>query len=285
MTKKTYSIGIDIGGTKMMAVLFDGKDVLAEFILATPKDSLDHFMVMLQALIGPIFEKCEELKIKIDGIGIGLAGVIDRETGKMLYSPNIPIINNVNIGELLKEKINLLIKIDNDGNCFTLAEALLGAGRKYDNVYGIIVGTGIGGGWYFDNKIYQTKNGGSGEPGQMIVDFHSGTILEKAFHDLTEKKSEELAEKAYYGDVQAEGVFMNLGNLLGFSFASIVNIISPEIIVVGGGVTEASDLFLGQAKKIMKKNIASRIAAKKIKLAKSKLGKQAGAIGAALMIK
>src|SRR3989339_283496 len=219
MTKKTYTIGIDIGGTKMMAVLFDGKDVLAEFILATPKDSLDHFMVMLQALIGPIFEKCEELKIKIDGIGIGLAGVIDRETGKMLYSPNIPIINNVNIGELLKE------------------------------------------------KIYQTKNGGSGEPGQMIVDFHSGTILEKAFHDLTEKKSEELAEKAYYGDVQAEGVFMNLGNLLGFSFASIVNIISPEIIVVGGGVTEASDLFLGQAKKIMKKNIASRIAAKKIKFA------------------
>ena len=72
---------------------------------------------------------------------------------------------------------------------------------------------------------------------------------------------------------------------MGFSFASIVNIISPEIIVVGGGVTESDDLFLSHTKKIMKKNISSQIAAKKIKLVKGKLGKQAGAIGAALMIK
>ena len=119
----------------------------------------------------------------------------------------------------------------------------------------------------------------------MIVDFHSGITLEKAFHNLTQKNPEQLAEKAYYGDISAEEVFIDLGNLLGFSFASIVNVISPEIIIVGGGVTKSDDLFLTQTKKIMKKTIYYQVAAKKIKLVKAKLGEQAGAIGAALMIK
>lgn len=287
MTKdqKIYSIGIDIGGTKMSAILFDGKNILEEFTLATPKDTLNHFLIMLQALLEPIFEKAQNLKIKIDGIGIGVAGVIDYDTGKMLNSPNISILNGINIKELLKEKIDIPIHIDNDGNCFTLAESLIGAGKKYNNVYGVIVGTGIGGGWYFDNKIYRTKNGGSGEPGAMIVNFHEGTILEKAFHELTNKNPEQLAEQAYYGDLKSQEIYTNLGNLLGFAFASISNMISPDIIVIGGGVAQADDLFLNQAKKIMKNNIASPIAAKKIKLTKSKLGKHAGCIGAALMVK
>lgn len=282
--QKTYSIGVDIGGTKMSAILFDGNNILEEFTLATPKDTLDHFWVMLQALLKPLFEKADELKIKISGIGIGLAGMIDYKTGKMLDSPNIKILNGIKVAELFKEKIDLPIKIDNDANCFARAEAVMGAGKKYNSVYGLIIGTGIGGGWYIDKKIYQTEDGGSGEPGTMIVDFHNGKTLEEKFHEITENNPENLAEKAYYGDVAAQDIFINLGTILGFSLANIVNTISPEIIVIGGGVSESDDLFLNHTKKIMKSKIGSPLAAKKIKLVRAKLGKMAGAMGAALMI-
>jgi predicted NBD/HSP70 family sugar kinase len=290
MTKviKTYVIGVDIGGTNMKAVLLDtdSEKIIEESSLATPRDDFDKFMIMFKALLDPLFDKAKEDKIKVRGIGLGVAGIIDYKEEKMLESPNIPCINNTKPVEEIKKMYDTEVKMDNDGNCFVRAEANLGAAKKYNSVYGIIVGTGIGGGWYYNGETYRAVHGGSGEPGEMIMDCSGEAItLEPAYHKLTQGNPANLAEEAYRGDVLAEKTFDEVGRLLGIAFANIVNLLAPEAIVVGGGVTGSGDLFLSKARKTMREYIASDEVRKRIKLLKSKLGEHAGAIGAALLIK
>ncbi len=286
MTKqeRQYSIGIDVGGTKMNAILFDGQKVIADDTLATPTDDLENFMVMLKALVEPLTDKAREDKVKIKGVGLGVAGVIDYQEGRMLRSPNIPIIDGVKIAEELANRIEMPVVMDNDVNCFLRAEMKLGAGKKYSNAYGIIIGTGIGGAWYLNNKIYYGVYGGSGEPGAMVIDFESGINLEEAYHKLTQSNPGKLAQEAYRGDPLAEKTFAEVGRDLGIAFANIVNIVAPEVIIVGGGAVEASDLFFSAVKKTMKKFIESSELSRKIKVVKSKLGQYAGAIGAAMLV-
>jgi len=282
--EKQYTIGTDIGGTKMNAVLFDGKRVVADYQLATPKDTLDHFMVMLKALLEPLEEKARENKTRIKGIGVGVAGVIDYEKNIMLNSPNISIINGVKLVEELEKITDLPIKLDNDANCFIRAESLIGAGKGYNNNYGFIIGTGIGGGWWINGEVYRGSHGGAGEPGEMIIDYQEEVGLEEAYHKLTQNNPAQLAEETYRGDVLGQKAFEEVGQYFGIAFANIVNLIDPEIFIIGGGVVEASDLFLAQSKKIMIKHIDSEESAKKIKVIKGKLGANAGAIGAAMLI-
>ena len=279
---KNYSIGIDIGGTKMSAVLFDGADILAEYMLTTPKDTFEHFMIMLNALIEPLLDKARQNKIIINGIGIGVAGVLDYQEGRVLNSPNIPLLNDQRLTVYLEAKLGLSIKVDNDVNCFTRAEVKIGAGKKYKNIFGITIGTGIGGAWWFNNEIYLGAHGGAGEPGWMVVDYQNGIRLEDAYHKLAQNNPASMAEEAYRGDVLAEKSYQEFGQYLGITLANIVNIIDPEVIILGGGVVESSDLFLSVTKKSMRQYIMSPDS-KVIKIIKSKLGEKAGAIGAAML--
>ncbi|MFA6106643.1 MAG: ROK family protein [Patescibacteria group bacterium] len=281
--QKKYTIGVDIGGTNMRAVLFDGEKVIADYELATPKDNLEHFLIMLKALVEPLIERAEADQAKIKGIGLGVAGVINQKDRRVVKSPNLPIIDDSKLAFLLESKIKIPAMIDNDANCFVRAEGTLGAGKKAKNVYGAVIGTGIGGGWWHEGKVYAGWHGGAGEPGHMIIDYKEGITLEEAYHKLTQGNPAQLAEEAYRGDTLAEKVFSEIGHDLGVAFANIVNILDPEIIVIGGGVVESSDLFLKQAKKTMAKYVFSP-EAKKIKIVKSELGNLSGAIGAALLV-
>ena len=267
----------------MSAVLFDGSKVLADDTLATPKDSLDHFLVMVKAIAESMLEKAKELKVKVSGLGLSVAGVIDYEEKKMLKAPNIPIIDGVELGEKISEMMELPVVMDNDVNCFVRAEALLGAGQKYGNIYGIIMGTGIGGGWWINRTVYQGAFGGAGEPGKMVIDFDNLIGLEEAYHKLTQSNPATMAEEAYRGDVLAQDTFKEVGNYMGLALANIINLIDPEIFIIGGGVVESGDLFLTQVKKSMRAQIESTVSAKKIKVVKGKLGSLAGAIGAAML--
>jgi len=280
---KQYKIGIDVGGTKMSAVLFDGENIVDDYMLATPKDSLDQFVVMLKALVDPLLEKAKENKKKVEIIGVGIPGVMDLTGRKVLFSPNLETINGVDLANKLEQSLSLPVIMDNDVNCFLRAEMLLGAGIKYDNAYGLTIGTGIGGAWWIHKDIYRGVHGGGGEPGEMMIDFGERIKLEQAYHKLTQNNPSSMAEEAYRGDVLAEKAFEEVGEFLGIAIANIVNLIDPEIIIIGGGVIESSDLFLSRTKKVMKENIASSEARKKIKLLKAKLGLRSGAVGAALL--
>lgn len=282
LNEKKYTIGIDIGGTNMRSIIFNGQKVLADYSLATPKDNLDHFLIMAQALVEPLIEKAKNEKLKIEGIGISLAGVPDKDKQSILKSPNIAIIDGIKIPAILESKLNLPVKLDNDANCFLRAEIKFGAAHNMNNVYAVIIGTGIGGAWWFNNNIYEGSHGVGSEPGQMIIDFSNKTQLEESYQKLNQNNPAKLAEEAYRGDDLAEKTFDEIGEILGITFANIANLIDPEAIIIGGGVVGSSDLFLSEIKKLMKKYIMSKDA-KSLKILKSKLGKNAGAIGAALL--
>ena len=279
--KKKYSIGLDIGGTKMLGVLWDGDKVVAEYQLATPRESLDKFLVMVNALVEPL---AKEVKGEIAGIGLGVAGVIDYDDNRILESPNLAILNGVKLADKIEEMVSLPVKMDNDGNTFLRAEMVLGARRNNVNLCGIVLGTGIGGAWWYNGDIYRAVHGGSGEPGEMIIDFAEGTKLEPAYHQLMQFNPGSVAEEAYRGDVLADKLYEELGDYLGMALANIANLFAPELIIIGGSVSESGDLFLDIAKRVMKENVASQELKKRLKIQKSKVGPQAGAIGAALLI-
>lgn len=281
--KKQYKIGIDIGGTKMSAILFDGKKVIADYVLATPKDNMRHFLVMIGALLDPLFARAKEDKMKVKGIGVGIPGILSSDGSKILKCPNVSILDGVNLSRELEKKFKLPVVIDNDTNCFTRAEAKLGVAKKYHNVFGVIIGTGVGGAWWFGNKIYIGAHSAAGEPGRMIVDAQSGLELEGVYHKLMQKDPENMANEVRKGNEIAEKAFHEFSHYLGISLANIVNIIDPEIIVLGGGATESSELFLPETQKIMREYIMSE-EAKKIEIKVGSLGAQAGAIGAALLV-
>lgn len=270
----------------MSAVLFDGKNVLADSTLATPRDNLNHFLIMLDALIEPLKDKAKADRIKIKGMGLGIPGVLNKEENKILKCTNVPILDGVELAKNLEEKLEFPTnptKMDNDTKCFVRAEAMLGAGQKYNNIFGCIIGTGIGGGWWVNKEIYLGAHRGALEPGRMLINFSEPIELEEAYHKLTQNNPAKLAQEAYLGDILAERAFLELGRYLGMAFANIVNLIDPEVIIIGGGVVESSDLFMKEAKKTMREHIMSP-EAKKVKIVKGKLGGEAGAIGAALLV-
>jgi glucokinase len=280
-SEKQYSIGIDIGGTNIKSVLFNGDKVVMDYSLGTPKDSLEHLIIMILALIEPLSKKAEEDKVKIKGVGLGVPGVVDPFNAKISDAPNLPLLNGVKLAEILEKRINLPVKMDNDTECFLRAEATIGSAAKFKNIYGITIGTGIGGAWWNNGNIYYGAHGFS-EPGRMIIDFHEQTTLETAYHKLTQSNPHNLASENYRGDELARRAFEEIGHFLGLACANIINLVDPEAIVFGGGVMESSDLFFPELKKTVEEKVVKTH--RKTKILKSKLGLDAGAIGAALLI-
>jgi len=288
MANKSFRIGLDIGGTKIAAVLLnENNKVVDHLVLATPKDSLNHLLIMLQAAIDPLLERLEKSKNSLLGIGIGVPGSVDQIKEQVIAASNLPLINKIKLSSLLSQQIkrpDISYILDNDAKCFVRAEAVLGAGKHSSNFYGLTIGTGIGGGWWHDGDIHRGFHGTAGGPGHMIVDIDKLITLEQAYHTLMQNNPALMAEEAYHGDRLAEQRFQEIGSYLGIAFSTIVRLIDPEIIVLGGGALAASELFLNAAKASMKKSV-SPYQSSSVKLVKSKVGPLAGAIGAALLIK
>jgi glucokinase len=280
--EKRYTVGIDIGGTNIKAVLFGGEKVIMDYSLGTPKDSLEHLIIMLLALIEPLAKKAAEDKKKISGVGLGVPGIVDPYSAKVISAPNLPLLDGVKLAEILEKRINLPVKMDNDTECFLRAEATIGEAAKYKNIYGITVGTGIGGAWWFGGDIYYGAHGFS-EPGRMIIDFHEQTSLEIAYQKLTQNNPLNLATENYHGDELARRAFEEVGRFLGLACANIINLLDPEVIIFGGGVMASADLFLPELKKTIEEKIVKTQG--KTRILKSKFGPEAGAIGAALLFK
>ena len=187
--------------------------------------------------------------------------------------------------------------MENDANCFALAEAIIGAGKNSETVIGITLGSGIGGGIVIKKKIYRGAFGSAGEIGHMVIKSggfkcscgSSGCFEKYASEKFFKRKSKllplELEKKAKKGDKKAKRIYLEFSQNLGIGLTNIINILDPDIIVIGGSIAKAGSLILNPAKKEVKKRVLSPQSKKSVKIRVAKLGEFSGAIGAALLLK
>ena len=298
-------IGIDIGGTNIKGIILGNQKVIAKVKVST-KSKTNQKIILDQ-----IF-KCIEKLIKkanhvghtishIKGIGVGVAGPVDFKNQKILNPPNVIALKNLELGKLIEKKFGIKTIIENDGHLMTLAETILGAGKNKNNVVGITLGTGVGGGLVIDKKIIHGENGTAGEIGHMTINEHgrkcncgsrgcletylSELGIRKTSYEFFHKriKSYDLHQIARKGNSEAIEVWDEIGKSLGVGLANIIDVFNPEIIVVGGGIARgAGELLINPAKKEMRKNVLSE-SAKKTPVILAKLNEYAGAIGAGLL--
>jgi len=284
-----FFIGIDIGGTKIKGILREGKKILSRLEKSTPKDQIEILRAILY-LIDSLIKQSNVNQKEIGGIGLAIAGILDLNKGKIIKSKNIPAINGLTIRKVIKKEIGLeKVRIDNDANCFLLGEIKAGSAQGINNILGITLGSGVGGGIWLNNKIYSGNNGTAAEFGWMIIREKRDNLLSledlcsrKWFLSNIQKEPKEIYSLAKSGDKNALNIWQSYGENLGIGLSNLINIFNPSIIILGGGISQASQFFRQTMKKKIKDLVLSPLA-KKTKIIKSKAPNKAGAIGASYL--
>jgi glucokinase len=280
------SVVVDIGGTKTeLAIVYNGK-VLKSFKYLTPKNKKE----FLDRLVHSV--KLIKEDEKVHGLGISIASAV--YNGKVLNPPNLPL-KNFNLESYLKKRLKMKVKVENDANCFALAELHYGYGKKYNNFVLVAIGTGIGGGIIIDKKLYNAK-GSAGEIGHIPIcnsnekcglghkgcfeAMASGKALTKLSHEYMDKyyKAFELVDMAKKKDKKAKKVLFEIANYLGIGFSAIINILNPDAIIISGGLRDSTDYMLKDIKKVIDEKAMSKTDIKVSKVKREAL------LGAATLI-
>jgi len=283
-------IGIDVGGTLIHSVLVNnGKILKSKEFEIQERDTKS-----LKALI---FRSVEEvMKEKVSGIGIVLPGQINYKGGFLVKAPNLKPLEGVKLRDLISAKFGCKTNIENDANSFALAESVFGSGKHFNNMICLTLGTGVGGGIIINKKLYRGSDA-AGEPGHIIVveggrkcscgargcleEYASLKGMMHLSKDVLGKEmnSKDLAKLAET-DEKARSIFYEMGKHLGTGLATMANLLDPDIIVVGGGLSNIS-WILESAEKEMRNNLFRPES--KLKMVKSNLGDNAVVLGASLI--
>jgi glucokinase len=307
----SLACGIDVGGTKIAGGVVDedGK-ILEELRVESPATDAE---AIEEAIAGLVTEL--RSRHPIETVGVGAAGYVDKARAVVLFAPNVAWRNEDLKGELEK-RVELPVVIENDANAAAWGEFRYGAAHDADDLLLVTVGTGVGGGLVLDGEVYRGANGVGAEIGHMRVvpngilcgcgkhgcfeQYASGSalvrearalalsgaqiaqgMLRRAGGDLTRITGPLITEAAQDGDAGATQQLAELGRWLGEGMASLTEILDPEVIVVGGGVSEAGDLLLEPARKAFAGQLVGRGFRPIPEIRKAQLGNRAGLIGAA----
>ncbi len=233
-------IGVDIGGTSIVAARFSASELIERAEVPTGSNR------PATEIMESLFEAIEKvLTDEVVGIGIGMPGFMNSETGEILQINNIKSFNGFFIKPVVEKRFNLPTFQSNDANCFALGETYYGAGKKYKNLVGVTLGTGLGGGIILDRKIHTGLMGGAGELG--CIPFHGGIVEDicsaALFKDKYHTTGIELYKKAKEGDQESLAVFDELAQNIGELIRSVMYILAPEAFVIGGSVANSWDLL------------------------------------------
>jgi glucokinase len=304
------TIGVDLGGTKMLVGALDGTDVRWESREASTGQSEDELVELLVREVG----EAREARPGAIAVGLGIPATIDHDRGVAVAAVNLPLAD-LPIRDLVSERVGLPVFVDNDANVAALAEYLYGAAKGKPNMVMITVGTGIGGGLVLDGEVYRGATGAGAELGHMVIQadgppcqgncpnhgcvesLASGTALGREGLAAAESSPDSalgrllaageavdgtaVTKAAIGGDETAIGVFELIGSRLGVACSSFANIFQPDAIVVGGGVIAAGDLLLEPARRELRSRALNPMNATPI--LEATLGNDAGMIGAAAM--
>ncbi|MEI6409279.1 MAG: ROK family protein [Bacteroidota bacterium] len=294
--------GIDLGGTKIECAILESRSnprVIARQRVPTEAHlGYEHIIGQVQKVIGMLEV---ETGLKPDSIGIGHPGTLDRNTGAV-KNANTTALNGKPFDQDLEKVLGFPVKLANDANCFAVAEAHMGGVpdilSNAEVVFGVILGTGVGGGIVVNGKVLNGRQGIAGEWGHNHLDDSggpcycgkigcvetviSGPGLERYYASLTGEKRHlrEIVEKAGSGDVNATKTLDRLVQYFGNAIAVVINILDPDVIVLGGGVGNIDRLYTDGVDEVRKHLFNTRV---DTIFLKPKLGDSAGVFGAALL--
>lgn len=307
-------VGIDLGGSniKMLIMDRDGNQLYKKkyaTIIGEPLDVLNQINSIIERALFEL--KVDEKVLK--GIGIGLPGQVDEKKGIAIYLPNLPGWHNINVADHISDMFNAPVLIENDVRMAAIAEKYLGTGKDVDDMLCVAIGTGIGSGIFLNGALYKGWQNCAGEIGHMTVDANGplcscgnygclemyaggkGIIrrTKEALknHDgisqiniLINNNIEMLsvavvAQAASKGDELAEKILNDTAVYLGIAIANLVNILNPQVVVIGGGVMKCGDVLLDPIKKEIKKRTMP--VNRNVLIEPAKFGEWAGAVGAA----
>ena len=286
-------IGIDLGGTKIEGILLDDSFNVVERIRIPTQQEKGY-----KSIINSIVSLVKELKIKAcDNVTIGVSapGAISKKSG-LIKNSNTQCLIGMPLKEDLKQALDQEIAIENDANCFALAEATLGAAKNYNVVFGVIMGTGVGGGIVINGEVHRGRTYIAGEWGHhtlrvngnkcycgklgCVETYISGPALEKRWTELT-GKTESLPSIIHNLDTEKGQQWKKefLENF-GIGLANVIDILDPDVIVLGGGVSNISFLYDEGRDAVYDKVFSDLV---ETPILKNQLGDSAGVFGASLL--
>ncbi len=273
----SFAIGVDLGGTNLrIAAIDDNGTLLEKTTLGTQVQKGRDFV------IGEMCEAIQQVVTKyagkghFDGIGIGVPGIIDLETGMLYESPNLPGWDHYPVREEIERRLNTKVILENDANAAALGEKWLGAARDFPSMCMITLGTGVGGGIVLNGRIWHGMTGMAGELGHITVEpegakcncgnngcieqYASATAIVRMAREAIAtgnapelKRAAEGSDKefnsrvvyqmAVQGDHAAQAIYRNVGRYLGITLAGVINALNLDMYVIGGGVVSAWEAF------------------------------------------
>ena len=312
----TLILGIDLGGTKILTAVTDtqGKMLSRDHSITPAAKGQKAVIQSILESTGRALEQAGISTADLDAIGIGAPGLSNPETGILFTSPNLPGWRDVPLRDIIQKELGKKAFLINDANAAAIGELHFGAARGARNFIYITVSTGIGGGIIIDGNIYTGSAGTAGELGHMVIDdegplcncgnrgcwetLASGTalarearhrikegartsILDYAGGDEERVSAETIHQAAQAGDNLAQELIARTGYYIGVGLANLVNIFNPEVIVIGGGLSNIGDLLLQPAFAEAERR-AFRQSYQAVRFVRAELGRNSGVIGAAI---
>jgi glucokinase len=310
-------VGIDVGGTKVAGGLVDRKGRLDKTV-TLPTKANEGFETSFSQVVAVIRRLINQAggSDHIKGIGICCPGPLNPRTGMVINPPNLPGWININFTERIEGEFQLPARLENDANAAGLAEVLFGAAKGHNDVFYVTVSTGVGTGIIINRKIYHGKNGIAAEGGHVTIDHHSpyicgcGTpgciealaagpaivrrtrvkleqehalpslLRERTQNHLSRITPELIQETAAAGDGVAKFIIEETGFFLGIWLASMITLLDPDAIVIGGGVSQIGKPLFNKIRETIPRYTINR-QAKDTPLLSAKLQKDVGIFGAA----
>ncbi len=310
-------IGIDVGGTNVKIALVDsnGKIGYSDTIPTRAEMGYEYTVNNMKQAIRDLLTETKLSPKDIEGIGFGLPGQVDFKSGIVRLITNIPGWVEIPLAKMIEDEFHIPTRIDNDVRCAALGELNFGAGKGCENLICITVGTGIGSGLIVNGKLVRGASNAAGEIGHIKLQMQDGpicgcgdtgcleafasgpSIVAMAEEYIMGGKSTKyremangnditpfiVAEAAKAGDAVARRIYTKMGEYIGIGLASVVNLLNPEKIIIGGGVAGAGDILFTPLKETLKKR-AMKIAGDTVEVVPAQLGNTAGVIGASLLI-
>jgi fructokinase len=286
-----YRIGIDLGGTKTEGILLDDSlNTIERKRLPTPKDSYQEIIKTIQYLVRDLSNEIDDFTV-----GICTPGAISKKTG-FIKNSNTQCLIGKPLKEDLENKLDKKIPIENDANCFAISEATMGVAKNNSFVFGVILGTGVGGGIVIDGKIHHGRTNIAGEWGHQtlypngkscycgkkgcVESYISGPALEQQWKKITGKIQplHEIVNSSKDSDfIKWKQEFLDN---FGTSLANVIDILDPDVIVLGGGLSNIEFLYSDGIKNVYEKVFTDLV---DTPILKNNLGDSAGVFGAALL--